>query len=132
MLMDKLLNAAKIHKQEVVPDPVADKQGANTVAAAPKRAKGDEPIDYEGEAMDAQEPADEGEAESPEEEKAEGPEEYEIKCWADKLMEAEQIKADPEKMKYVEPELAERKKALDKIAPVKSIADIRKRESAME
>lgn len=134
MLMDKKMNAKKVHTQEIVPDPVADSQGATTVANAPAREVGDEPIDYEGEALDAQSPGDStdaGEGESPDQQD-ETPEDYEISCWVDTVIKAEEIKMDVEKMKYVAPELAKRKLALDRVAPVRSVADIRKKLKNME
>ena len=54
------------------------------------------------------------------------PEAYEIECWADHIIKAEEIKADPEKMKYVKPVLEKRmmgmKKAISSIADLKAVA----------
>lgn len=48
------------------------------------------------------------------------PDEYEIKNWAEKILEAEEIKNDPEKMKLVAPYLEKKAKAIN------SVADLRK------
>ena len=52
-------------------------------------------------------------------------EDYEIENWADTLIRAEEIKNDPEKMKYVDKFLKKKKKAIN------SIADIRARYNEM-
>lgn len=46
-------------------------------------------------------------------------EDYEVKSWADTLMQAEEIKADPEKMKLLHPHLEKKSKA------IKSLDDLR-------
>lgn len=57
--------------------------------------------------------------------------EYEIKCWADKLLEAEEIKNDPEKMALVKPYLDKKAKAINSIADLKAIAKKKISEEAM-
>lgn len=59
--------------------------------------------------------------------KEKGPEKWDIECWTRTVIEAEEIKADPEKMKHVALELEKKKKALDKITPVKNLAELRKK-----
>ena len=49
-------------------------------------------------------------------------EDYEIEGWADTLMRAEEIKADPEKMKMLQPHLKRKVKAYKKIT---SLADLK-------
>jgi hypothetical protein len=50
------------------------------------------------------------------------PDKWEIDCWVRTLVEAEEIKADPEKMKYVKPKLAMTKKAIDSVAGLRELA----------
>lgn len=52
----------------------------------------------------------------------EGPDEWEIRCWADKLIEAEEIKSDPEKMKLVKPFLDKKVKAITSVAQLREVA----------
>lgn len=59
--------------------------------------------------------------------KDKGPDKWEIENWTRTVIEAEEIKADPEKMKHVALELEKKKKALDKITPVKNLAELRKK-----
>lgn len=58
-------------------------------------------------------------------------EEYEIKCWAEKLLEAEEIKNDPEKMALVKPYLDNKVKAIRSIADLKAVAKKKISEEAM-
>lgn len=53
-------------------------------------------------------------------------EKYEVESWASTLMKAEEIKANPEKMKYVKMCLDKKKKAIS------SIDDLRKRAQEVE
>lgn len=55
------------------------------------------------------------------EEKEEKYDAWEIKCWANTLMEAAEIQADPEKMKLVQPILDQ------KLTAVKSLAELKDR-----
>lgn len=57
--------------------------------------------------------------------KSEEPSKWEVDCWVRTLLEAAEIKADPEKMNLVTPALALKKKALDEIVPVKSMKDLK-------
>ena len=57
-----------------------------------------------------------------EEKKSKKYEDYEIEGWADTLMRAEEIKADPEKMKMLQPHLKKKVKAYKKIT---SLADLK-------
>lgn len=54
------------------------------------------------------------------------PDEWQIKEWCRTIVEAEEIKADPKKMKYVKPELdrkiAGMKKAVSSLADLRTIA----------
>ena len=52
-------------------------------------------------------------------------EDYEVEGWVDTLMRAEEIKNDPEKMKYAEMCIKKKKKAIN------SIADLRDRYKEM-
>jgi hypothetical protein len=61
----------------------------------------------------------------------EGPDKHEIQCWVDCLLKAEEIKADPEKMALIAPEIAAKKALLEKI-PVKSMADLKARKNAID
>lgn len=62
-----------------------------------------------------------------------GPDEYEIKCWADKIIEAEEIKSDPEKMKLVAPILQKKKAAVEKISGLDALkAKIKDKENPAE
>lgn len=54
----------------------------------------------------------------PSDEKKREPDKWEINSWVRTLQEAEEIKADPEKMKYVRPQIATQVKA------VKNLADL--------
>lgn len=53
------------------------------------------------------------------------PDKWEIDCWVRTLVDAEEIRADPEKMKYVGP-ILEKKVAATKRAAVTSVDDLRK------
>lgn len=52
-----------------------------------------------------------------------GPDEWEIQSWARTIIEAEEIKADPKKMKLVAPHLKAKVKGLQ--GAIKSIADLK-------
>ena len=54
--------------------------------------------------------------------KSKKPEDWEISGWVNTLTEAEEIKADEERMKYVRPMLAKKAKAFKKIT---SLADLK-------
>lgn len=61
-----------------------------------------------------------------EEKKEYGPyEKYQVERWVETLVEAEEIKQDPEKMKYVSKCMKKKKKAIN------SIADLRNRYNEM-
>lgn len=79
--------------------------------------------------IDAQPVADKLETE---EKKAYGPyEEWEIKCAVNTLLEAEEIKADTEKMKYVAPFLKKKIGALQKaVTSIQDLKDIRDAKAA--
>lgn len=47
--------------------------------------------------------------------KKEKPDDWQIESWCRTLVEAEEIKADPKKMKYVSKQIQKQKKALSKI-----------------
>jgi hypothetical protein len=70
-----------------------------------------------------------GEVESAKEDKA--PDKYEIDNWVRTVVEAHEIMADPEKMKYVRPALAKKKAALAKV-PVKNMADLKSRKANID
>ncbi len=60
---------------------------------------------------------------------------WEVESWARSIMEAEEVKQDPEKMKYVKPFLEDKIKALEGVKKsVESIEDIRQiaKEKSME
>jgi len=52
----------------------------------------------------------------------EGPDEWEIQCWADTLIKAEEIKADPEKMKLLKPYLEKKVKVITSVAQLREKA----------
>lgn len=52
------------------------------------------------------------------------PDQWEIDSWCRTLMEAEEIKADPEKMKHVKPVLEKKVAAIAKL-DIKSVDDLR-------
>lgn len=60
------------------------------------------------------------------------PDKWEIERWACSIVEAEEIKADPEKMKYVEPVLKKKREAIEKACAVKSIDDLKKKARALD
>jgi hypothetical protein len=56
------------------------------------------------------------------EEKKGEPDKWEIDCWVRTLVEAEEIKADPDKMKYVAPKLKTMQKAITSVAGLREKA----------
>ena len=62
------------------------------------------------------------------EKKDKGPDKWEIENWVRTLTEAEEIKADADKMKLVGPMIAKKSKAFDKI---RSLADLKEKASKM-
>jgi hypothetical protein len=63
---------------------------------------------------------------TPIEKKSKKPDEWQIKDWCRTICEAEEIKADAEKMKYVKPELEKKiagmKKAVSSLSDLRTIA----------
>lgn len=51
-----------------------------------------------------------------------GYDEHEVECWADCLLEAEKIKADPKKMEAVKAHLNETKMAINSIQDLKALS----------
>lgn len=60
------------------------------------------------------------------------PDKWDIENWTRTVIEAEEIKADPEKMKYVGPAIEKKRAALEKAAPIKSLDDLKKKANKME
>jgi len=54
--------------------------------------------------------------------KGKGPDKWEIDSWKKTIIEAEEIKADPEKMKHVMPLLQKTVKAIKNIEDLRSVA----------
>lgn len=54
-------------------------------------------------------------------EEKKGPDEYEIRSWAEKIIEAKEIESDPEKMKLVRPLLAKKAKAIQSVADLRDL-----------
>lgn len=61
--------------------------------------------------------------------KSKGPEKWEIENWARTLMDAEEIKADADKMKLLQPMLSKKVKAIEGI---RSLADLRAKAKEVE
>lgn len=57
-------------------------------------------------------------------------EKYEVESWARTITESEEIKADPEKMKYVRPMLAKKYRGLKNV--INTIEDIKARKEMMD
>lgn len=70
------------------------------------------------------------EIESEESEKK-SPDKYEVECWANDVLKAQEIMQDPEKMKMVSEILKKKKAALDAI-PVKSMGELKARKKAVD
>lgn len=58
--------------------------------------------------------------------KSKAPDKWEIQSWANTLMEAEEIKADPEKMKHVKPYLKKKVAAIRSLEDLREVADGKK------
>lgn len=63
-------------------------------------------------------------------EEDEEPDKWEIDCWVRSVIEAEEIKKDPKKMKYVSVALKEKQDALN--GAVKSLRQLKNKANAME
>lgn len=64
-------------------------------------------------------------------EKKSGPDKYEIENWTRTVIEAHEIMNDPEKMKYVNKEIAKKKSAMERV-PVKNMAELKSRKADLD
>ena len=69
--------------------------------------------------------------EKDDEEQGEAPEQYEIDSWVRTLLDAEEIKADSDKMKYVKPALDKKAGAIKKLGKYTSTDQLREKAKAM-